>query len=286
MLKAFLVFLLITASSFAHAGANDPIFTKRNATDTGQISKVYPQPPTDAFLTWSPVIQDIRWTALGANLGITSGVLSATFSQVNADWNAVSGASLILNKPTIGSAASRDVAPSGDASGAQVVVGSDTRLTNARAPVAHFHNASDIASGVIDDARIPALTISKTTGLQAAIDAKYTKPNGTTSQYVRGDGSLATLPAGSTQRIRAQTATTGLYTWTFPTPYAPGTIPVIGVTVEDSSSSFWNHQITALSNTSVTVQLTKTSAVTVLGISVLGIGSSPQAYVHLTAVAP
>lgn len=263
MLKVLIACILSVATGFANAGANDMVFTKRNATDTGQMAKVYPAPPTDALLTWSPVIQDIRWTALGANLGITSGVLSATFSQVNADWNAASGASSILNKPTISSAASRDVAASGDANGAQVVVGSDTRLTNARAPVAHFHNASDIASGILDEARIPALTISKTTGLQTALDSKP-----------------------SIKRIRAQTATNGIYTWTFQTPYAAGTIPVIGVTVEDSSSSFWNHQITALSNTSVTVQLTKTTAVTLLGISVLGIGSSPQAYVHLTAVAP
>lgn len=42
----------------------------------------------------------------------------------------------------------------------------------------------------------------------------------------------------------------------------------------------------AISNTSVTVQLTKTTAVTLLGISVLGISANPQAFVHLTAVAP
>lgn len=285
-MKKVLFLALFVFNLSAHAGANDIVFTKRNAEDNGQQARVYASPVSDGFLTYSPVVQDVRWTTLGANLGITSGVLSASFSQANADWNASAGASFILNKPTIGSAASKDVASSGDASGAQVVVGSDTRLTNARAPVAHFHNASDIASGVLDDARIPSLAISKTSGLQAALDSKYSRPAGSTSQYVRGDGSLATFPALSIQRTRAQTNTSGAYTWTFPFGYAAGTTPIVGITVEDGGASFWNHQITTLTNTSVTIQLTKTTAVTLLGISVLGIASSPQAYVHLTAVAP
>ena len=39
-------------------------------------------------------------------------------------------------------------------------------------------------------------TLSSQTDLQSALDAKFDIPTGTTSQYVRGDGSLATLPTG------------------------------------------------------------------------------------------
>lgn len=67
-------------------------------------------------------------------------------AQVNSDWNAVSGVSQILNKPTTFT------------------------------PSAHTHVISDV------------------TGLQVALNAKLTTPAGTTSQYIRGDGSLATLP--------------------------------------------------------------------------------------------
>lgn len=90
----------------------------------------------------------------------------------------------------------------------------------------------------------------------------------------------------TSQRTRAQTNTSGVYTWTFPTPFGAGVTPIIEVSVEDNSSSAWNHQITAISNTSVTIQLGKTTAVTILGISVLGVSSNPQAYIHLTAIAP
>lgn len=88
------------------------------------------------------------------------------------------------------------------------------------------------------------------------------------------------------QRTRATTNTSGVFSWTFPSAYGTGVIPIIEMTVEDNSAATWNHQITAISNTGVTIQLTKTTAVTVLGVSVLGVAATPQAVVHLTAVAP
>lgn len=88
-------------------------------------------------------------------------------------------------------------------------------------------------------------------------------------------------------RARAQTNTSGVYVWTFPTAFAGGITPIVSVAVEDATTTnMWNHQITALSNTGLTLQLTKTTDVTILGIHVLGVASTPQAYVHLTATAP
>jgi len=64
--------------------------------------------------------------------------------NVNADWNSTGGDSQILNKPTLGTASSLDVTPTGNASSTQVVKGDDTRLSDARTPTAHTHTASDI----------------------------------------------------------------------------------------------------------------------------------------------
>ena len=50
----------------------------------------------------------------------------------------------LTNKPTLGTAAAKDVPASGNASSAQVVLGSDTRLTDARTPVSHTHTKSEI----------------------------------------------------------------------------------------------------------------------------------------------
>lgn len=47
-----------------------------------------------------------------------------------------------------------------------------TAVVAGKANAAHVHAAADVNSGVLDAARIPNLTIAKTTGLQAALDAK------------------------------------------------------------------------------------------------------------------
>lgn len=88
------------------------------------------------------------------------------------------------------------------------------------------------------------------------------------------------------QRNRAQTNTSGVLTWTFPVPFTA--TPIIQITVEDvgGTGNIWNHSISAISTTAVTIQLTKTVDTTVLGIHLLGISATPQAYVHVSAVAP
>lgn len=49
-------------------------------------------------------------------------------------------------------------------------------------------------------------TLSSQTDLQTALNLKYNTPTGTTSQYVRGDGTLATLPSGTTFNYQLITA--------------------------------------------------------------------------------
>lgn len=96
----------------------------------------------------------------------------------------------------------------------------------------------------------------------------------------------AGTPAPTTLRLRAQTNTAGVYNWTFATPFPAGTVPVVNVSVEDSTTASFNHSVSNVTNTGFTVTLRKTTAVTLLGISVLGVDTSPQAFVHLTAIAP
>lgn len=164
--------------------------------------------------------------------------------------------------PSLGTASPLNAPTSGNAASGEVVLGSDTRLTDTRLPTGetatgtvlrtassagaaltaldgvstagltsalgsyattsaltsglagkadtvHTHAASDIVSGTLADARIPALAISKTTGLQAAIDAKLATPAGTTSQVVLGNGTLGTLPTGTVTSVTAGTGLSG-----------------------------------------------------------------------------
>lgn len=107
---------------------------------------------------------------------------------------------------------------------------------------------------------------------------------------VATSGSYADLTGTPTiqaiQRTRAQSDTAGVLIWTFPVAYAGGVTPVVSVAVEDATAATWNVQITAISNTSVTVQLAKNTVTSILGVSVVSVAATPQAFVHLTAVAP
>jgi hypothetical protein len=109
-------------------------------------------------------------------------------AQVNSDWNATAGVSQILNKPTLFSGSYNDLTnkPSLFSGSYTDLINKPTLFDGTYAsltgkpttftPSAHTHVIADV------------------TGLQTALNAKFTTPTGTTAQYVRGDGSLATLP--------------------------------------------------------------------------------------------
>jgi hypothetical protein len=86
---------------------------------------------------------------------------------------------------------------------------------------------------------------------------------------------------------RLQCTSAGALTWTFDTPFATGVLPVVEITVEDSSTgTIFDPRITARDNKSVTIQLYKSASVTVAGVAVLGAAVGAQAWLHLTATAP
>lgn len=122
-------------------------------------------------------------------------------SQVNTDWNSVSGVSQILNKPTLatvatsgaytdlsgsptlGTSAALNVAAAGNAASGEVVKGNDTRLTDARTPLAHTHVAADISNSTTVGRAV--LTAVDAAAARSAIGA------GT------GNGSVTSVTAGT-----------------------------------------------------------------------------------------
>lgn len=89
------------------------------------------------------------------------------------------------------------------------------------------------------------------------------------------------------QRVRAQTDASGNYTWTYPSAYGSGVVPIISVVAEGGSTVPLNVQIVGVpSNTSVTFKVLSLPSTSILGIVVLGAPAGAQAYLHVTAVAP
>lgn len=89
----------------AHAGPNSMVVLKRNNDDTASQQLLVGPPSSPGFLTFDP--SNPTFTTLDSTLTLSSGVLSVSTPPVNADWNAVSGLAVILNKPTIPTIPSR-----------------------------------------------------------------------------------------------------------------------------------------------------------------------------------
>lgn len=185
LIAAFLMLPLL-----AFGAANDIVTSQRNATDTSSIPRTVAKPPgaQDGVMGFNgSTVLPVHW-AIGQGLQISAGALVA-LPQAWAD---------ITGKPTFATVAT---------TGAYAdLVG----VPGTFVPAAHTHAATDIVSGTLDAARLPALAISQTTGLQAALDSKFATPTGSAAQYIRGDGSLATFPAIPGGTVTSITAGTGL----------------------------------------------------------------------------
>src|ERR1700759_4885442 len=151
-----------------------------------------------------------RFFALLLFITATAHAQTFTTPQVNSDWNASSTVAQILNKPSLAAVAT---------SGAYIDLSGKPSLST----VATTGNFADLLSkpttlagyGITDGVSSASLatTLSgyaTTSALSAGLNTKFAIPTGTTSQYVRGDGTLATLPASSTGTVTSIIAGTGL----------------------------------------------------------------------------
>lgn len=148
-----------------------------------------------------------------ADLGIVN--------NVQANWNQTTSTSgdYIKNKPTLGTAAAKDVPATGDASSTEVVLGSDTRLTDSRnakdvylwAKAANkpTYNASEV--GAI------ATTAKGANGGVAELDSNGKVPSAQLPSYVDDVleyNNLASFPAtGETGKIYVAKDTNKTYRW-------------------------------------------------------------------------
>lgn len=244
MKRFLLVLALLPALAFA--GPNDIVTSQRNGTDTSSIPRTVAKPPgtQDGIMGYNgTTVLPVHWT-IGTGLQINSGALVA----LPQDWATITG------KPTFATVATS---------------GSYNDLSNKPAsfpPSAHTHASADIVSGTLAVARIPALAISQTTGLQTALDGKFNNPTGTALQYIRGDGALATLPVA--KRIETYSGTTnasGQITVTYPTAFPA--VPVVQPPAPAAANQVWT--TVSSTTTGFTLQLNQRNTVTLLSVEVL-----------------
>lgn len=208
---------LALLSPLALGAGNDLRIEQRLPDNSQWIQRLVTSPPTGtgAILGYSPTTAQPFFFSVGKGLTLSSGTLialspswadvsgkpelasvatsgsyadlsgkpSIPAPQVRSDWQASEGVSSIANKPALSMVAT---------SGAYADL---TGKPSTFAPAPHTHAASDVTSGVLALARIPQLPIGSVSGLQSALDGKMGVLSGTSAQYLRGDGSLASFPA-------------------------------------------------------------------------------------------
>lgn len=166
---------LLLLPALAFGAANDLFINQRDPTNQTTLNRTLTVPAADAIVgyTWkagNTTAREPVMFMIGAGLQLNGQVLSAPGVPGAApSWESVTG------KPAV------------------------------FPPAAHVHSATDVTTGVMALARLPALPIAQTTGLQTILDGKFSVPVGTADQYLRGDGSLAGFPA------LAPVATAGTY---------------------------------------------------------------------------
>ncbi|MCS8058069.1 hypothetical protein N0406_03540 [Pseudomonas aeruginosa] len=99
-MRILLAALLLIASA-CFGAANDVSVEQRNATNNGWVTRLMASPPTDGVLLYNTTTLLPQWVTLGSGLSISSGVLVPT----QADWAALTGPSVVLNKPSLSAVA-------------------------------------------------------------------------------------------------------------------------------------------------------------------------------------
>lgn len=139
-------------------------------------------------------------TPVSTALGLKQDTATAVTTQdvqgiVDAAVSGIPGSTVVADEIDPTKAAAAVVA---DSAGTATTADSATYATTAgTAGTVAAVSGDAITSGTVPDARI-ASTIARDSEVAAAVSGKMDTPTGTTSQVVLGDGSLGSLPAGST----------------------------------------------------------------------------------------
>lgn len=118
----------------------------KTAYDHSQVTSGNPHNVTKTDVGLSNV-GNFKAVSTVASQGLSSTEQANARANIGAGTSSFSGSySDLSGKPTLGTAAAKDVPSSGNASTSQVVMGNDSRLSDARTPTSHTHNYAGSSS--------------------------------------------------------------------------------------------------------------------------------------------
>lgn len=186
-MKKILALCIAFASTLAFSAADDVIFQQRNSTDTATVPKLPPH-PTSGFglVAYDGTSLILGYLQTGPGLSVSGGVIDVVPGGAPS-WVSITGKPTSLSGYGITDAYPLTGNPSGFLTGissAQVV---------AALGFTPYSNAN--LSGFITSAALSPYATSAS--VSAGLAGKFSNPTGSTAQYIRGDGSLATLPVSA-----------------------------------------------------------------------------------------
>lgn len=210
-----------------------------------------------------PVLSQSKITGLVSDLAgklNTASNLADLASASTARTNLGLGTASVLNAPA-----------SGNAAAGEVVKGSDTRLTDSRAPTSHAHAAADVTSGTLDAARIPALSALSGAVTDAQVPNTITVDLATLATTAAtanaGDSATAFFPSGTVEAARlgsgaagSSTYLRGDQTWATPVTSVAGTAGQITASASTGALTLSLPTNVTLSGSSAVAGVTATTA--------------------------
>lgn len=189
---------------------------------------------------------NLQFSIVADSLG-TNDIDSATEAYFLSRANHT-GTQLLSTISDAGTAASRNVPASGNAATNEVVLGSDSRLTDARTPTAHNHAASDVTSGVFATARLGTGT-------------------GTSSNFLRGDGAFEQVTTNDIPGLVAALAaggggggTTNLVSSSTNGLAPIATVPGASLSTDSSTNVAWRQELLVNQMDGINVAVTNSTA--------------------------
>ena len=151
----------------------------------------------------------------------------------------------LTDKPTLGSASALDVPTTGDALSTEVVKGNDSRLTNARTPLAHTHAILDVSGlqTALDGkaSSVHTHVIGDVTGLQTALDGKSDTTHTHTGVYEPANANIQSHISATNNPHGTTALQVGAYT-----------TAQVDTLLSGKSDTTHNHTIDSLSNVVIT----------------------------------
>lgn len=207
-----------------------------NVANTAQVTSVAGTAPIASSGGTTPAISIAAATSGAAGSmsasdkskldGIASGATANATDAALRARSSHTGTQTLSTISDAGTAAALNVPASGNAASGEVVLGSDTRLSDSRTPTSHNHAASEITSGTMATARLGSGTASSSTFLRgdqtwatpsgsgdvvgpaSAVDGRIAAFDGTTGKLIKDGGSTVANVLARANHTGTQAAST------------------------------------------------------------------------------